>query len=216
MYGAVDQIKQRLDIRSALQQFTTADLSRLRGTKGNILCPFHHERTPSFSVDTQKNTWHCFGACGTGGDVITLYAFAYGVDNREAIKQLCGLLGIAGEPTKEQREELQRKREERELINYGKQEVEKVRNELCDIFRAMDTIERGQGEKASALFFSGDEEAATDLIYKISGLVQAKAFIDNLLESLSDDQDSDAIVNSYTEAKEAIREWNFITTLIQE
>ena len=42
---------------------------RQRGHEWKGLCPFHQEKTPSFSVDPQKGFWYCFG-CGRGGDVI--------------------------------------------------------------------------------------------------------------------------------------------------
>jgi len=41
-----------------------------RGKKHIGLCPFHDERIPSFTVDEEKQLFHCFG-CGIGGDVIT-------------------------------------------------------------------------------------------------------------------------------------------------
>lgn len=43
------------------------DLRRM-GRTWKACCPFHEERTPSFIVDPERGTWHCFGKCSTGGD----------------------------------------------------------------------------------------------------------------------------------------------------
>lgn len=53
------------------------------------LCPFHKEKTPSFTIFIDTNTFFCFG-CGAKGDVITFYQKIYGVDFVEAVKSLTG------------------------------------------------------------------------------------------------------------------------------
>jgi len=45
---------------------------RFAGRTAKGRCPFHDDRTPSFVVFVETQTWRCFGACSTGGDVITL------------------------------------------------------------------------------------------------------------------------------------------------
>jgi len=50
-------------------------------------CPLHNEKTPSFTVYKDNNSWYCFG-CAKGGDVITLYQAMYGCDFREACRRL--------------------------------------------------------------------------------------------------------------------------------
>jgi DNA primase len=53
------------------------------------LCPFHNERTPSFSVNAEKQIFHCFG-CGAGGNVISFVMRIENFDFAEAIKMLAG------------------------------------------------------------------------------------------------------------------------------
>jgi len=64
----VDQIRQVANIIDIASQYTTL---RRRGRKHVGLCPFHSEKQPSFTVDDEKQLFHCFG-CGVGGDVFTL------------------------------------------------------------------------------------------------------------------------------------------------
>jgi DNA primase catalytic core len=52
------------------------------------LCPFHQDTNPSLNIDPKKNTWHCKGACGEGGDVIQWVMRAQGVSFRHALELL--------------------------------------------------------------------------------------------------------------------------------
>lgn len=58
--------------------------------KGNTLvglCPFHEERTPSFTIYKESNSYFCFG-CGAGGTVIDFYMQLHDVDFKTAIKEM--------------------------------------------------------------------------------------------------------------------------------
>jgi DNA primase len=89
---AIEAIKLRAPIEDVVRE-------RVPGLKksGNgwvACCPFHEERTPSFRVDPRRGTWHCFGACGTGGDQI---GFLQRIDNLpflEALEVLAARTGI--------------------------------------------------------------------------------------------------------------------------
>lgn len=62
---------------------------KLRGSvRLNGLCPFHEEKTPSFYIFTNNNTWHCFGVCGDGGDVISFVMKLKGLSFIEAMEIL--------------------------------------------------------------------------------------------------------------------------------
>lgn len=64
----LDQVRNASSIVEIAGQYTAL---RQRGKKHVGLCPFHSEKTPSFTVDAEKGLYHCFG-CGVGGDVFTL------------------------------------------------------------------------------------------------------------------------------------------------
>src|SRR3546814_15276536 len=60
-----------------------------RGREFVGLCPFHNEKTPSFSVSSDKDFFHCFG-CGAHGDVIEFTMRSYGIEFSEALRILTG------------------------------------------------------------------------------------------------------------------------------
>jgi DNA primase len=73
-----------------------------RNYKG--LCPFHAENTPSFVVFPESGTWHCFGACGEGGDIFTFVMKREGWDFRTALEELGRRAGVELQPRTSQEE----------------------------------------------------------------------------------------------------------------
>ena len=82
--GILDQIRQVANIIDIASQYTTL---RKRGSKYVGLCPFHAEKQPSFTVDNEKQLFHCFG-CGVGGDVFTLVMEKENLSFPEALRYL--------------------------------------------------------------------------------------------------------------------------------
>ncbi len=64
------------------------------GRNFKALCPFHNEKTPSFVVYADEGTWHCFGACNTGGDVFTFLMKKENIDFGEALRRLAQRAGV--------------------------------------------------------------------------------------------------------------------------
>ena len=65
----IQAVLERADIVRVVEQ-SGVRLEK-RGAGYVACCPFHSERTPSFHVNPARQTWHCFGACQEGGDVLS-------------------------------------------------------------------------------------------------------------------------------------------------
>jgi DNA primase len=65
-----------------------------KGRQLYALCPFHREKTPSFSMNAERGLFHCFG-CGTSGDVFGFVMRTDGVSFPEALKTLAARAGVA-------------------------------------------------------------------------------------------------------------------------
>ncbi len=87
---SLERVKQTADIVEVISAHT--DLRR-QGARMVGLCPFHEERTPSFSVDPQEKLYHCFG-CGVGGDVIKFVEEKEGLGFAEAVELLADRYGV--------------------------------------------------------------------------------------------------------------------------
>lgn len=91
----IDDIKQKTDIAEVIGQYTRLTRSG-KTLKG--LCPFHSEKHGSFFVYPEQQSWHCFGACGTGGDVFSFIMKKEGCDFTEAKKSLAERAGVTLTP----------------------------------------------------------------------------------------------------------------------
>src|SRR5690349_9616996 len=88
--GVVAEIKSKLSVLEVVGE--TVQLKRA-GSAYKGLCPFHAEKTPSFVVTPDRETWRCFG-CGEGGDIFTFVMRRDGLDFREALERLAEKAGV--------------------------------------------------------------------------------------------------------------------------
>ena len=86
----IDEVVRRSDITEVVSGYVQL---RHRGRTHTGLCPFHSEKTPSFVVYPETQSFYCFG-CGAGGDVITFVRKINNLDYVEAVKMLAGRAGM--------------------------------------------------------------------------------------------------------------------------
>ena len=91
--SVTDEIKSRIDLVSYVQRHVPG--LKKAGRNHKACCPFHNEKTPSFIVNPERQTWHCFGACSEGGDLFTFAQKIHGWDFKEALRELAAEAGIA-------------------------------------------------------------------------------------------------------------------------
>lgn len=86
----LDELKSRIDIVNVISKYLALEQ---KGRNMWGLCPFHHEKTPSFSINPDGQFYHCFG-CGVSGDVIKFVQEIEGMDFIDTIKMLAGQVGM--------------------------------------------------------------------------------------------------------------------------
>jgi DNA primase len=84
-------VKQRADIVDLVGSYVALQRA---GRYLKACCPFHNEKTPSFYVYPDRQTWHCYGACATGGDVFTFIEKKEHLTPVEALKLLAERYGV--------------------------------------------------------------------------------------------------------------------------
>ena len=106
---SIDRLREAVDMVDLVGQKT--DLRRV-GSRWTGLCPFHDERTPSFSVNAEEKLFYCFG-CQAKGDAIGFAEQAEGLDFPEAVEMLAERYGVKLERENDdpQAEERRRRKE---------------------------------------------------------------------------------------------------------
>ena len=89
--ATAQDIKDKIDLLDFLRGYVEL---RPAGKNFKALCPFHKEKTPSFMVSPDRQSWHCFGACNEGGDVIKFLMKYENIEFFEALKILAEKAGV--------------------------------------------------------------------------------------------------------------------------
>ena len=129
----VERVNERTDIYSVVSQYVT--LTQKSGRFWGQ-CPFHNEKTASFSVSPEKGLFYCFG-CQTGGNVFKFLSLIENISYFEAVKLQAQRLGIPLPEKKVSPEEERRRREEKSLFKI---------NELAQDFYHECLIKTARGE----------------------------------------------------------------------
>jgi DNA primase len=108
---SIDRVREAVDMVGLVG--TKTDLRRV-GTRWHGLCPFHDERTPSFSVDPERKLYHCFG-CQKGGDAIGFVQELDGLDFPEAVEALAERYNVRLE-REDDDPEAEKKRQQRDRL----------------------------------------------------------------------------------------------------
>ncbi|MFO7942197.1 MAG: DNA primase [Bacillota bacterium] len=109
---SVDRVRELSDLAEIVSEYVTL---RKRGSNLVGLCPFHEERTPSFTVSPDRQLFYCFG-CGAGGDVFNFIMMIEGMTFPEALRYLAERAGVELSSGGESREEASRSRKMRDYL----------------------------------------------------------------------------------------------------
>lgn len=165
-------------IREVKERANIVKVAELYGLKLNraykCVCPFHKEKTASFSISPQKQIWKCFG-CGKGGDVISLVSELLNINALEAAKSINYTLGLGLDPNqKSSYFQINKYKNRQKTEEIFKQWENKTFQLLCDYLHLLWKWEKEKAPKNM-------EEDPDDLFVEA---MHNKDYIDYLIDSI--------------------------------
>ncbi len=123
----VARIKDAADIVELVGRFLQL---RRAGNAWKACCPFHNEKTPSFSVNPARQTFHCFG-CGVGGDAVKFLMMFENLDYPTALRRLADMNGIQIQEEDENPEMARRRRLRGRVVEVNQLATDYYHRQLC-------------------------------------------------------------------------------------
>ncbi len=164
----IDEVKSRIDIVEVIGESVKL---RRSGRNYSGLCPFHSEKTPSFMVSPERQTWRCLGQCNEGGDVFSFLMKKEGWDFGETLRHLAQKAGV-----------------QLEEYHARKPEEKDAQERLHNALEEAATFYRHQlwntAEGKPALDYLRQQRHLTDATLETFGLGYAPGGWDNLLKHL--------------------------------
>jgi hypothetical protein len=194
----ISEIKRNIPILTVVEESSLQLRKRGQSYKG--ICPFHNEKTSSFSVHPKKNIFKCFG-CEVKGDQIKLYALLNGIENGQAIKILKKRIGLSGKRiTNEQKIEISKRQEDKLLEKKFEQECKSLFDFLCSLRDLM---------RATATTHADMEQMEQDflLIRYYHESAYYEQLIHELVAVLFDEMDFERQIDIYKIAKGVAKDW---------
>lgn len=139
----LELVKEQIRLRVPLSQIVEK-LTGQRISRGKTLCPFHTEKTPSFTVDDDKGLYYCHG-CGAGGDIFTFVMRDQGLSFADAVKfidtefalgLMDGTISVAAQVA------MRQQKEKRALEEKRKAESSNRYDKLCAKYRIYTTMKK--------------------------------------------------------------------------
>ncbi|MFS0776483.1 CHC2 zinc finger domain-containing protein [Neobacillus sp. 3P2-tot-E-2] len=194
----IGEIKSKVDILTIVEESSLQ--LRKRGRNFIGLCPFHSEKTPSFSVNPHKNIFKCFG-CGISGDQISLYAQLNGIKNGKAVSELAQRIGLSGKKlTKQQKIVVSKRQEDKTLEKRFEQEYKRLFYYLCTLRDYM---------KVKAKNYKDIDRVVLDpiLILYYHESAYHEYLLDGLLAGLLDELNFDRQIDFFGSAIGVVNKW---------
>ena len=140
----IREVKERADIVKVAEHY---GMKLNRAYK--CVCPFHKEKTASFSISPQKQIWKCFG-CGKGGDVISLVSELLNINALESAKSINYTLGLGLDTDKPSNYlEINKYKEKRKTEEMFKEWENKTFQLLCDYLHLLWKWEEEKAPKST-------------------------------------------------------------------